>query len=112
MTAEEYRHEHKRLKELTHRNLMSLIESELNLAGTMSDLAQTEVSLGDEPHARALLTKVREALDSVRQHMNDNRLSDDEKSEVEDRLQELSGKLDAAKREVIGGSSSGRPNGA
>ena len=108
MTPEEHRREHKRLQDLTHRNLMNLMDSELSLALTMSELAQTEAGLGDDAHAKILLTKVREALDTVRRHMTDNRVSDDEKAEIEERLQELTERLDTAKQDVSEETSSTR----
>ncbi len=80
---------------------MRLIDTELSLALTMSDLAETEAKLGDEPHARILLTKVTEAIDSVHQHMADSSLSNDENRKIEDRLQEAAKRLDAVKEEVL-----------
>jgi len=99
MTPEEYRLEHRRLQELTHRNLMALIDSELSLALTMSELAETEAEVGDEPHAKALLGKVKQ--DAVRQHIADNVISDGDKREIESRLQELGERLEAAKEQVM-----------
>ena len=100
MTPEEHRREHRRLQELTRRNLMGLIDSELSLAVTMSDLAETETALGDEPHARVLLAKVKEAMDSVQQHVTDDRVSDDEHREIEGRLRELRSRLEALHQQV------------
>jgi hypothetical protein len=74
--------EQKRLQEQTHRNLLHLIDSELNLALTMTELAETESEVGDDAHGRVLLEKVEQAMDSVRQHVVNHGVSIDEKSRL------------------------------
>lgn len=101
MTYEERKLDYQRLQELTHSNLMRLIDSELSLALTMSELAETEAELGDEAHAKGLLEKVQRALDAVRQHVGDHQLSENENREIEARVQELTKVLHAAKQEVF-----------
>lgn len=102
MTPEEHKLEHRRLQELTHRNLMELIDSELSLADTMSDLAETEAELGDDSHARTLLGKVSEAMDCVRRHMGDHQVTGEEKRDIEARLRDLTRRLDATKPALYG----------
>jgi hypothetical protein len=97
MTPEEHKREHKRLQKLTHRNQMRLIDSELSLSQTMWDLAKTEMKIGDEAHAKVLLHKVEEAIQTVRERLADGYVSDDERSEIEGRLEELTNQLGAAK---------------
>jgi hypothetical protein len=102
MTAEEHRREHSRLRELTHRNLMRLIDSELSLALTMSELAETEAEMGEESHAKELLGKVKEAIETVCLHTSGSHISEEEQREIEDRVQELTKRLNAARQEVFG----------
>jgi hypothetical protein len=81
--------EYQRLQKLTHRNMLKLIDSELKLAATMTDMAETEAQLGDSEHAKILLGRVERAIQSVRRYMDDHLLSDEEKREIKDRLKGL-----------------------
>lgn len=103
MTAAEHKQEHRRLQKLTHRNLIRLIDSELSLARTMSQLAETESELGHRTHAKTLLAKAKEAVDTVRRHMGNDELSDEETRSIQQRLQELMKRQDAAKSRVLDG---------
>jgi hypothetical protein len=100
MQPEEQSLEHKRLRQLTHRNLMQLIDSELKRAITMAELAETEAELGDEIHARGLLDKVEQAIDTVRHHMSDDGISEDEERDINNRLRKLGERLELAKHHV------------
>jgi hypothetical protein len=100
MTADVHRSEYLRLQELTHRNLLRLIDSELSLALTMSELAETESQLGDEAHAQVLLGKVAQAVESVRHHVSDDRISEGEEREVEDRLRGLNERLEIVRQRI------------
>jgi len=92
--------EYQRLQKLTHHNLLSLVDAELNLASTMLDLSETEAELGSPEHARALLEKVNRALMSVRQHESDGLLSEDEKRDTDERVHDLDASLRAAGNRV------------
>lgn len=100
MRPEEHKLEQKRLRQLTHRNLMQLIDAELKVAITMAELAETEAELGDESHARGLLDKVEQAIDTVRHHVSDDGISDDEERDINHRLSKLGERLKLAKHHV------------
>jgi hypothetical protein len=110
MTPEEQYLEHRRLQELTHHNLIRLLDSELSLGLTMTRLAQTEAELGDKSHAKGLLEKVEQAMEVVRRHLAANHVSDDEKREMESLVQELTKLWNAAKQHVHD-QPAGRPGG-
>ena len=74
--------EHHRLRDLTRRNLMQLVESEFTLAHTMTDLAETEALIGNGEHARVLLGKVRQAIAAAQECLANVNLSEEEKSEI------------------------------
>lgn len=102
MKPDEHDVEYKRLQDQTRQNLVRLMDSEMSLAITMSELAETEAGMGDKPHAKVLLQKVEEAMDTVHRHMADNQLSEDESSEIQLRVQKIQHRLDAARRTVLG----------
>lgn len=97
----ERKSEYERLKQFTHRNLLQLLDSELNLALTMTELAETESSLGEEPHARVLLERVQQALDTVRRHLTGHDLSEHEIREIEGRLKDASDRLQTARQQIL-----------
>jgi hypothetical protein len=66
----------------------------------MTELAETESQLGDEAHAQVLLEKVAQAVDSVRHHLSDDRISEEEEREVEDRLQGLKERLELTRQRI------------
>ena len=108
MRPDERRSEHRRLQELTRQSVLRLINSELNLAVTMISLAETEAELGDDAHGRGLLQKVEQALESVRHHMQNDRISDDERQEILQRLRRTEKDLAAVKRSVLAEARSAR----
>jgi hypothetical protein len=99
--------EHKRLRELTRRNLLQLIESEFTLAHTMTDLAETELELRDQEHARVLLRKVRDALEAVRQRLASADVSDTQRNEIIRQFGELEPRLEAIREQLR--ASAGKP---
>ena len=92
--------EHKRLKELTRRNLIQLIESEFTLAHTMTDLAETELELRDPEHARALLKKVRIAIESVRKRLISAEVPEAQRNEIMRQFGELDPRLRAINEQL------------
>jgi len=98
MRPDEQNREHRRLKEVTHQNLLRLIDSEMKVAVTLSRLAQTRAQFGDGPHARALLEKVELAMSCVRHYMANREVSDDERRATEDRMREVTKIVDDARQ--------------
>lgn len=101
MTPEQREAEHRRLQEFTRQNLMRLLDSELKLALTMSRLAQTEAAFGGAAHGRLLLEKVEEAIQTVHQHLGDDRIPDGERKTIKNRLEEATKLRDVAKQQVL-----------
>jgi len=100
MRSDERKSEQQRLQELTRRNVQGLISSELKLSLTMTELAETEAALGDHPHAQALLEKVEQAMDSVRHHVGDQRLSEAGRNEIRQKMHELEKRFRAAVKRI------------
>lgn len=89
--------EHRRLKELTQRNLLQLIESEFTLAFTMTDLAETEAEAGSWAHAQLLVRKVRQAIEAVRQN---SQLVEQQKGDLLQQLSDLEPRLRSIEERV------------
>jgi hypothetical protein len=93
--SDHLRAEHIRLKQMTQRNLMQLIDSEFTLAHTMADLAETEAELRNPEHARVLVGKIKHAILSARERLEDTELAQKKKDEVLRQLVELEKRTDS-----------------
>lgn len=92
--------EHQRLKAQTLRSLLQLMESEFTLADTMTDLAETELEMGNLQHGRGLLDKVIHAIMAARKRLAEADLSEAEKAKVAQPFAELEPRLDGIRKRL------------
>ena len=90
----------RKLLEETEKNREQLIRSELSIATTFSELADTEYRLGNRKRAHKIIADAKKAIEQVNKRVAESSLNGNRREEVRGQIQDLTGKLDDLERKV------------